>query len=230
MIHKHLKLVLTFLWMPFSLAVFGYLISIFRYGIDSIFGNSIYDLNLSETINFIFLLLSVVTGVTYLVFEIRSAIGKPSYRILTHFRFGPIAIAAIFTILLITFDYAMIEYSKYKLSQYVFNSVNSVTKPDLTLHNDYRGWCGNGFWSRENSLYFDTASSGITDENEFVRARSLLASSKVNNWGNGGDRRFDKALYNACSDRSEVMRDVAESILSDSNSSCKMLIKSLLAK
>lgn len=141
-------------------------------------------------------------------------------RVLTNFRYAPIAILIFSALIVTVFDFAMIEHSKYQIRTYVFSDSEKVVRPDFLLFNNDRGWCGNGVAAHENYLYFDTAAEGINRENPYVRARSLLIAAKVRNWINGGDRRFDAFLEESLNDPNPVIRRTAECISNLDNRQC----------
>lgn len=140
---------------------------------------------------------------------------------LKHLRYGPIAVSFLSVLIVTLFDIGMIEYSKYQIRSYVFSMGESIERPELDLHNDYRHWCGNGASARENDLYFTTAISGMDHENPYVRSRSLLMSSRVQDWLNGGDQRFRDNMLLACKDGNPVVQRTIAELLERSNSSCK---------
>src|SRR5688500_694004 len=142
-------------------------------------------------------------------------------KLLTNLRYAPIVGFILSWFLILIYDAGRIEYSKQQIRNYIFADSQSIKKPDFPLYNNYRHWCGNGAIAQENYLYFGTASEGINDENPYVRARSLLMSSEVNNFFNGGDERFENFLANSCRDSDQIVREAAESYLNDRNSTCQ---------
>jgi hypothetical protein len=161
--------------------------------------------------------------VSHFVLEIAAYVTK-SDKIsfwLKHLRYAPIAALILSGFITTCFDLGMIEYSKWRIRNYVLSDSKSIEEPDFRLHNDYRHWCGNGASAREHELYFDTAAEAIDNENPYIRARSLLMSSQVRDWLNGGDERFDKFLADACLDSDKVVSHVAEHYLEDANSNCQ---------
>ena len=101
---------------------------------------------------------------------------NPFPRILKHLRYAPIAVLLLFIPITFTFDAAMISYSKYKIRSYVYSNTPPEQEVKFELHNDYRGWCGNGYSAQEYWLYADTAAEGFSSPDAAVRARSLRAS------------------------------------------------------
>jgi hypothetical protein len=145
-------------------------------------------------------------------------------RLLTNLRFAPLMILFISTVIVIFFDLGMIEYSKWRIRNYVFSDSNVIVKPDFRPHVDYRGWCGNGYSARESDLYFDVATEGITDENPKVRARAFLMTLEVRDFLNGGDRgNFEDVLRKTCRDTEFEVRNLAENYLGEDSSCQKFL-------
>jgi hypothetical protein len=161
--------------------------------------------------------------ITHIICEIAAYLSKNfGYkRLLTNLRYAPIVILVFSGIVVLSYDVGMIAYSKQQVRNYIFSDSNSIAEPDFRLHNNYRHWCGNGAIAYENYLYFDAASEGINNTNPYIRARSLLMTREVGNWLNGGDKKFDNFLANSCRDSNIIVQNVAESILSKSQSSCQ---------
>jgi hypothetical protein len=170
--------------------------------------------------------LSLFWILTLLLFEIVAAFREnfKYSRLLTNLRYAPIAVLFFSPIVVLVFDFAMIEYSKRQIRNYLYSASQAVEKPAITLHNNYRHWCGNGASAQENYLYFETASEGFDNENPIVRARSLLAAAEVRDWLNGGDERFDDFLAKSCRDRENIVRVTAENYLIGSDSSCEKIL------
>ena len=166
---------------------------------------------------------SAILITAHFIFEVAAYFSKNFRfkRLLTNLRYAPIAILSFSLLIIPIYDAGMIAYSKRQIRSYVFSDSQTIEKPDFRLFNNYRHWCGNGAISWENYLYFDTAAEGINDKNPYVRSRSLLMSSEVNNFFNGGDERFDNFLANSCRDSDQIVRDVAESYLNGWDSTCK---------
>lgn len=219
---------------------FIFISGFFAFHLFTQFGNSlnniIYDLtenyyhiylrfDTRETVIFYFFIFWLAA---YFVLEFSAFFSKgfKFKRLLTNFRYAPIAafISSIFIIA--AFDLTMIEYSKWEIRNYIYSSSQNVEKPDFKLFNNYRHWCGNGAVAQENYLYFDTAAEGINDENPYVRSRSLLMAADVQNWLNGGDVRFDRFIEQSCQDSNQIVRKTVESLLKDSTKSCENLISS----
>lgn len=132
------------------------------------------------------------------------------WRLLTHLRHGPIALLLCFFATVLAYDQAMILYSKWEIRQYVYGNESPKLTPRLTLHNNYRGWCGNGYSAVKYALYAETAAEGFESTDPAVRARSLLASIAVYDWLNGGnDGPFPDLIDRASSDPDPVVRRIA---------------------
>ncbi|HEX8196076.1 MAG TPA: hypothetical protein VF571_07810 [Pyrinomonadaceae bacterium] len=132
-------------------------------------------------------------------------------RLLTHLRYAPFFVF-LFSILAVSaFDQGMILYSKHQIRQYVYGNLSPEEKPDFKLHNDYRGWCGNGYLAREYGLYNEVAAEGFESSDAQVRARSLQASIEVYDWMNGVyDGAFPSLIKRAQDDADTLVRKIAE--------------------
>ena len=139
---------------------------------------------------------------------------------MSHLRYGPAAVMSVFVVAVIVFDATMIELSRYRIKSYVYNGSSVVTEPDLDLlHNNDRGWCGNGLAATYENLYYPTASAGLDDPDPAVRARAFLAAADVRDFLNGSPR-FTAHTDLACGDESEVVRSTVERYLAGRKSSC----------
>lgn len=181
-----------------------------------------------EFFQFVFPTIFVFWIIAQLLFELLANWRKDfaSSRVIKNLRYAPIAALIFSMFVVILFDIGMIEYSKWRINNYVYNSADAIEKPDFYLHVDDRGWCGNGHSARENSLYFKTAGTGINDKNPHIRARALLMTNDVKDWLNGSDERFDMFLANACRDSDEIMKNTAENLLKDRSSNCQIYLLS----
>ncbi|MCU0237936.1 MAG: hypothetical protein MUC29_00710 [Pyrinomonadaceae bacterium] len=156
---------------------------------------------------------------------------KKSYqinRILNILRYTPIVSYFLaFLFIVPSFDAMMIQYSKQQIRNYVLTESNKIEKPDLYLHNDYRGWCGNGYEPRENELYIDTAIQEFDNAEPKVRARTLLITAKISNsiFHSSEDKDFfQNMLKKACADSSEIVVKTAESFLLIEKTNCKEIL------
>lgn len=224
------KFVIAMIWMPISIGIAIPTLAIFTDFPILIFSDEIHDrfqIPIFHVRDGAVLVGIAVFSLFYFLSELKNLFRPSTSRLLIDFRYGPIAIGLVFSLALLAFDKGMISYSKYQISRYVYDSAESVAEPDLFLHNDDRGWCGNGLIANLNYTYFDTASTGLLDSDEYIRARSLLMANDVSNYFNGGDIRFDRALVAACEDESNVVRNVAEDLISRRGSaSCASLTSS----
>lgn len=175
-----------------------------------------------------FLDMVIAWTLVHLLFEITNYFSpSPTFGYwLKILRYTPIAGVLLAIPITIAFDLGMVQYSKRKIRSYVYSNNLSVAPPDLDLHGTDRGWCGNGMAANLNYHYFETASAGFNDGDPYVRSRSLLASAEVRNWLNGGDRRFDLQLKEACLDEHAVVYQTAEHYLRERTSSCTATLKS----
>lgn len=228
---KHEKLALRILFIPvsgfFSLqlfALFGNSLNALIYNLTEKTGDPLY---LSfETREKVILWFSLFWIGSLFFLELSTAFRKNfKFRwLLTNLRYAPVVILFFSTAVVMIFDLGMIEYSKWQIRNYLFSDSQIIEKPEISLHNNYRHWCGNGFSARENYLYFETASAGFNDENPFVRSRSLLMAARVQDWLNGGDRRFANFLVKSCQDSDETVRATVERYLNAENSGCQKLL------
>jgi hypothetical protein len=226
---RHSTLVVfRFLWIPLSAVILLRLLSTAATAVNVIAYSLTEDnfnlwLRFAE-LEFVVLVVVIIVALAHLGFEIAELVGEgcSGRRLLSHFRFGPLAVFTVFLITVPIFDLAMIEISRYQIRSYVYDSGDSLSKPDMRPHNNYRHWCGNGVSATEEYLYFDTAAEGIADEDPYVRARSLLATAEVRDFFNGPDPRFKEYVKAACRDTNGIVVETAESLLSRSNLSCSM--------
>jgi len=131
-------------------------------------------------------------------------------RLLTHLRYAPMAVLVIFVAVVLAYDEAMILRSKWEIRQYVYSNQSPETAKSFDLHNNYRGWCGNGYSAAIYDLYADTAAEGFDSPDPAVRARSLRASIEVHDWLNGvSDGPFPKLIERAGNDPDPIVRKIA---------------------
>ena len=141
--------------------------------------------------------------ISWIVLELITNWGKEnsSQRLLTHFRYGPVAILIFFVVTVIAYDEVKILHSKWMIRQYVYSNASPEGSPSLELHTSYRGWCGNGYSASIYALYGDVAAEGFESSDPAVRARSLRASIEVYDWWNGANygpfpHLIERAFYN----------------------------------
>jgi len=225
-----IKTLARILWVPVNALALLQLTFLFASSINSLLYNFRVDtdeiwLNY-QTIEIALLSFVACTASLHLVLEV-AAISNwrvAGSRLLTHLRYGAVVVIFLYIVVLLIFDVAMIQVSKYKISSYVFQSSMSLSKPDFYLHNDYRGWCGNGISAREEDLYFDTAASGHSESDPYVRARSLLMMANVRDFFNGPDPRYYEYLKAGCVDKDDVVRSTTKEILVGSRFSCDTIV------
>ena len=134
----------------------------------------------------------------------------PTARILTHLRYGPIAVFALSIVAGLATDFAMIQHSRWKIISYIYSDAPVTEMPTFRLHNNYRHWCGNGAIAQEYALYGDTAAAFIDSGDPATRARALQASMFVYDWLN--DPKTGpaiEAVKKATADPDPMVRDIA---------------------
>jgi hypothetical protein len=149
---------------------------------------------------------------TWALLELRNIMraGRPTPKLLTHLRYGPIAILIFSVATTVASDFFLIQYSRWQMVRWIHSDAPVTEKFSLRLHNNYRGWCGNGFSANEYYLYGDTAAAYIDDANPAIRARALQASMYVYDWLNKpNDGPSIAALKKATSDPDSKVRDIA---------------------
>jgi hypothetical protein len=151
--------------------------------------------------------------VSWALLEIRShyrRFTRPAPKLLTHLRYGPIAVLILSFVTIPISDVLMIQHSHWEMIRYVHSDAPVTERPSLKLHNNYRGWCGNGWSASEYWLYGDAAAAYIDDSDPAIRARSLQLSMYVYDWiNNPGDGPSIAALKKALADPDPTVRDIA---------------------
>ena len=147
--------------------------------------------------------------ISWIVLELISK-ENSSPRLLTHFRYAPVATFIFFVVTVIAYDQVTILHSKWMIRQYVYGSASPETSPSLELHNPYRGWCGNGVSAAKYAIYADAAAEGFESSDPAVRARSLRASVEVYDSWNGVDYGpFPQLIERADNDPDPLVRRIA---------------------
>lgn len=149
---------------------------------------------------------------TWALLELRNArrLGGLTPKLLTHLRYGPIAIFIFSIATIVASDLLLIQYSRWQLVSWIHSDAPVTESPSLKLHNNYRGWCGNGMSANEYDLYGDTAAAYIDDPDPATRARALRASMYVYDWINQpNDGPSIAALKKATNDPDPMVRDIA---------------------
>jgi hypothetical protein len=157
----------------------------------------------------------VITAVlwiaTWAFLEFRNVrAGRPTRKLLTHLRYGPIAVLIFSVATILGSDFLLIQYSRWQLVRWIHSNAPVTEKLSLDLHNNDRGWCGNGRSATRYDLYGDTAAAYIDDADPAIRARALQASMYVYDWVNQPkDGPSVVALTKATSDPDPMVRDIA---------------------
>lgn len=149
---------------------------------------------------------------TWALLELRniSRAGRPTPKLLTHLRYGPVAILIFSVATIVASNFLLIQYSRWQLVRWIHSDAPVTEGPSLKLHNNYRGWCGNGFSANEYDLYGDTAAAYIDDADPAIRARALQASMYVYDWLNHpNDGPSIAALKKATTDPDPIVRNIA---------------------
>jgi hypothetical protein len=105
-------------------------------------------------------------------------------RLLTHLRYGPVAVLLLSFATIIISDMMLIQYSRWQIVRYIYGNAPPQARPSFDLHNNYRHWCGNGRVANEYALYGATPAAYFDDPDPAVRARALQASIDVYDWIN----------------------------------------------
>ena len=135
---------------------------------------------------------------------------RPAPKLLTHLRYGPIAVLVLSVVAIFASDFALIQYSRWRIVHYIYSDAAVTEMPSLRLYNNDRGWCGNGIASTEYALYGDTPAAYIDDPDPATRARALQAAMYVYDWINQpGDGPSIYALRKAAADPDPMVREVA---------------------
>jgi hypothetical protein len=136
--------------------------------------------------------------------------GQPTPKLLTHLRYGPIAILVFSVATIVASDFLLIQYSRWQIVRWIHSDAAVTESPSFSLHNNDRGWCGNGMSATEYYLYGDTAAAYIDDPDPAIRARALQASMYVYDWLNQpNDGPSITALKKATTDSDPMVRDIA---------------------
>ena len=136
--------------------------------------------------------------------------GQPTPKVLTHLRYGPIAILVFSIATILASDFLLIQYSRWQIVRWIHSDAAVTESPSFKLHNNDRGWCGNGRSATEYYLYGDTAAAYIDDPNPATRARALQASMYVYDWLNHpNDGPSITALKKATTDSDPTVRHIA---------------------
>ncbi len=137
-------------------------------------------------------------------------------RILTHLRYGPVAVLVLSLAAIFGYDTLMIEYSRGQLVRYIHSDAEVTETPSFNLHNNDRGFCGNGMAATEYALYGSTPAAYIDDPDPATRARALQASMYVYDWLNHPkDGPSIDALKKAAADPDPMVRSIAAKYIAE---------------
>ena len=152
------------------------------------------------------------------LFEIRSLrrFPLPAPKLLSHLRYGPIAILFFSIVSILATDFVLVQYSRWEIVSYIHGDAPVMESPSLQLHNPDRGWCGNGRSATEYYLYAGTAAAYIDDPDPAIRARSLQASIEIYDWLNGpNDGPSIEVLKKSLTDQDPTVREIAARFRAD---------------
>ncbi|HEX8146853.1 MAG TPA: hypothetical protein VF591_06715 [Pyrinomonadaceae bacterium] len=131
-------------------------------------------------------------------------------RLLSHLRYGPVAVLLLSVFAVVATDEVLIRYSRRQIVRYIRGDAPPRERPSFELHNDDRGWCGNGMAAREYALYGATPAAHYDDPDPAVRARAVRASAYVYDWlNNPGRGPSVEVLTKAKNDPDPLVREVA---------------------
>ena len=177
--------------------------------LDSCDANRIWFYNLSIRLK---VLITILWICAWILLEIRTrkdSIGQRS-SLLTHLRYGPIAVMLLSIAAIIFSDQLLIQFSRWQIVRYIYSNASPFEKPSFKLHNNDRGFCGNGVAAHEYYLYGQTPESSFSDPDPAVRARALRASIDVYDWINQpGDGPTINVLRKALEDQDPMVRRIA---------------------
>jgi len=138
------------------------------------------------------------------------AYGSRPGKLLTHLRYGPLLTLLFAAVTIFSSDALLIQYSRYQIIRYIHSDAPPDERPSLDLHNDYRGWCGNGMTAREYWLYGETPAAEFDNSDPSVRARALQAGIDAYDWLNQpSDGPLFEMLLQAESDPDSQVRAIA---------------------
>ena len=156
--------------------------------------------------------------ISWAFLETRSGIrpGQRIPRLLTHLRYGPIAIMVFTIATILASDFLLIQYSRWEIVRYIHSDAPATEEPSFKLHNNYRSWCVNGSGAHQYELYGDTPAAYIDAQDAATRARALQASMKVYDWINmPNDGPSIDALKKAATDPEPMVREIAAKFSAD---------------
>ncbi len=131
-------------------------------------------------------------------------------RLLTHLRYGPIAVVVFSLATLLCYDTMMIQYSRWQIVRYIHSNASPREELNLDLHNNFRGFCGNGMAAHTYALYGTTPAEYIDDPDPLVIARAVKASIYVYDWINHSSEGPSRdVIRKAMADENPLVREIA---------------------
>ena len=131
-------------------------------------------------------------------------------RLLTHLRYGPVAVLFLSVAAVVATDQMLIQYSRWQIVSYIHGDAPPREPPSFEPYNNHRGWCGNGMAAHEYALYGATPAAYYDDSDPAVRARAVQASAYVYDWLNHpGDGPSVEVLTKAKDDPDPLVREIA---------------------
>jgi hypothetical protein len=132
-------------------------------------------------------------------------------RLLTHLRYGPIAILLFSLVVTLFTDLLLIQYSRWQIVRYIHSDAPPEIQPTFKLHNYYRYSCENGSAAVEYALYGETPAKEFDNPDPATRARALQASVYVYDWvNNRQDGPSIEVLKKALDDPDPLVRSIAK--------------------
>jgi hypothetical protein len=130
-------------------------------------------------------------------------------QLLTHLRYGPVAVLILFLALLSPLERIMVEYSRWEINRYIYSDASPERPPSFDLYYDQRAG-GLRYPSPNHQLYGETAAAGMQSDDPNVRARAFQASVRVFAWDNLHDGPFAEVLRKARIDPDPMVRRLAK--------------------
>ena len=152
-----------------------------------------------------------VAAWAYLEFLAHRSSERQKPRLLTHLRYGPLAVLLFSFIIIIFSDLLLIQYSRWQIVRYIHSDASPQMQPSFNLHNNYRHWCGNGVAANEYALYGEAPAEEYDSPDPATRARALQASIYVYDWINNPQAGPSiDVLKKAINDPDPLVRNIAE--------------------
>jgi hypothetical protein len=132
-------------------------------------------------------------------------------RLLTHLRYGPIAVVVLSLALFFYYDVMMTQYSRWQIVRYIHSNTSPWEPPNFHLYSNYRGFCVYGIPVHRYALYGATPAKYFDHPDPLVRARALKASIYIN----PGDALLANRLKKAMADENPLVRQIAAEYYSE---------------